>query len=136
MRQSYKRSSQVSIYADDLDVTLGHLVLERDVHYKASRRPGQRPGWGTVGNPIQLRAGESFVLGDNSPASQDSRFWSTEGDHLAVRGEAYQRGTVPEDQLIGRAFFVYWPAGLRTDLIPGLRNFGLIPNVGRMRWIR
>lgn len=90
-------------------------------------------GWATEGNPILLRAKEYFMLGDNSPQSKDSRLWWEVGDHLWSRGDGYQVGTVPEDQLIGRAFFVYWPSGLRLSF---LRQVGLIPNVGRMRWIR
>ena len=95
-----------------------------------------RTGWGTQGHPIWLREGEYFMLGDNSAASKDSRLWSVPGKELQARGEAYQRGTVPGDQLIGRAFFVYWPSGHRTKLLPFLSNWGVIPNVGRMRWIR
>lgn len=125
------------ISAAGMELELRHLAVERDVYYTPAQLTGSLgQGWGTAGNPILLRTGEYFMLGDNSPASQDSRYWSKPGDHLGLRGEAYQLGTVPEDQLIGRAFFVYWPSGLRTDLIPGLRNIGLIPNVGRMRWIR
>ncbi len=99
------------------------------------RNDGDRecPGWGTEGNPVLLRDKEYFMLGDNSPASKDSRLWWEVGPHLACRGEAYQVGTVPEDQLIGRAFFVYWPSGFRA---PWAGRIALIPNVGEMRWIR
>ena len=138
---------------------LRHLVVERDVHYtdvrfgaeyisdriKGAHNPwavdsgrGQgdgapSPGWGTAGNPVLLRQGEYFMLGDNSPESKDSRLWWELGPHLIPRGEAYQMGTVPEDQLTGKAFFVYWPSGLR---VPGMQRFPYIPNVGKMRWIR
>jgi len=44
----------------------------------------------------------------------------------------YHLGTVPQDQLIGRAFFVYWPAGVA----PFERAWGIIPNIGRMRLVR
>ncbi len=126
---------RAQIYADHLDITLAHLVLERDVHYKNSSPKNYR-GWGTTGNPIFLREGEYFVLGDNSPASQDSRLWTQPGAYLLERGEEYQVGTVPADQLIGKAFFVYWPSGYRIEWLPVLKRFGVIPNVGKMRWIR
>ena len=67
----------------------------------------------------------------------------------------YHLGTVPADQMIGRAFFVYWPAGVAPlkdtgdELASSLRRGGLlgrlaykllyggiIPNVGRMRFVR
>ncbi len=38
-----------------------------------------------------------FMLGDNSRNSKDSRFW----------------GTVPRENLVGRAFFVWWPFSRR-----------------------
>ncbi len=126
------------IYADDLDLTLAHLVLDRDVHYK-KRAPCSHNGhlpWGTAGSPIYLRDGEHFMLGDNSPASQDSRLWIKPGDYLVKRGRDYQIGTVPADQLIGKAFFVYWPSGHRLRWLPVLKRFGVIPRVGKMRWIR
>lgn len=126
-------------WVEDMNLELWHLALFRDVYYTSSDRHTlltmERTGWGTEGNPVWLRSGEYFMLGDNSPASKDSRLWEVPGEHLRSRGEDYQVGTVPRDQLVGRAFFVYWPSGLRTDLIPGLRNRGLIPNFGRMRWI-
>jgi signal peptidase I len=132
-----------AISAAKIEMDLTHLVVERDVFYTSPMldashfRQYKLGGWGTMGNPIHLREGEYFVLGDNSPQSADSRLWVVVGPHLQERGESYQMGTVPEDQLIGRAFFVYWPSGLRTDLIPGpFQRIGWIPNVGRMRWIR
>jgi signal peptidase I len=42
-----------------------------------------------------------FVLGDNSPNSLDARFW----------------GSVPENDLVGRAMLVYWPFTKRFGLI-------------------
>lgn len=143
------------IAAQRLDLDLRHLVVERDVYYtnasiaeeKSIRPPGKQnpfcvertsnmpgsPGWATEGNPIWLRDQEYFMLGDNSPQSKDSRLWWEVAPHLTNRGEGYQVGTVPADQLCGRAFFVYWPNGLRpTESV----DVGVIPNVGRMRWIR
>jgi signal peptidase I len=106
-----------------------------------SIRP-DRSGWGTTGFPIHLAnrtdddLDEFFVLGDNSPQSLDGRSWTSASPTLRLwqDGEpVYQLGTVPRYNMIGRALFVYWPAGYR---LPGLRNLPIIPNVGRMRLIR
>ncbi len=134
-------SAEPRFWAADLDFELWHVVLRRDVYYTSlggeqTAPLPMRTGWGTEGHPIWLRSGEFFMLGDNSAASKDSRLWEQPGEHLLARGEQYQRGTVPRDQLIGRAFFVYWPSGHRSTLLPFLSRRGLIPNVGRMRWIR
>ncbi|MFW6062008.1 MAG: signal peptidase I [Planctomycetota bacterium] len=101
-----------------------------------------RPGWGTMGHPIVLRdfedddRDEFFVLGDNSPESLDSRGWAAAGPTLRLldeRGEPqYRLGTVPRYNLLGKALFVYWPAGYRLPVL----DLPLIPNVGRMRLIR
>ena len=132
------------IYGVSGEFELAHLLVERDAYYYQT--PGtpsagpnglQHPGWGTCENPILLREDEFFMLGDNSAASQDSRLWSKLGPHLVDQQEAYQLGTVPRDQLIGKAFFVYWPSGHRLDWLPSpFGDIGFIPNVGRMRWIR
>ncbi|MCK6456417.1 MAG: S26 family signal peptidase [Phycisphaerae bacterium] len=136
--------SRVSISATGLPLEIRHLAVHRDIHYRSvdheTGGPDDRnpylaagiPAWGTAGNPIFLREGEFFACGDNSPASKDSRLWWETGDFVDRRGDAYQRGTIPADQLIGRAFFVYWPAGYRL----GQRGLPVIPNVGRMRVIR
>ncbi len=132
------------IIAENIDVTLRHIVLYRDEYYVSDNILGNRGvhssttlgGWGTQSNPIILRDQEYFMLGDNSIASKDSRLWDHIGGHLIGRGDDYQLGTVPEDQLVGRAFFVYWPSGLRPEWVPVVGEYGVIPNVGRMRWIK
>lgn len=45
--------------------------------------------------PYRVPAGCYFVMGDNRTDSDDSRYW----------------GTVPRDDIIGQAFFTYWPLG-------------------------
>ncbi|MCA9251686.1 MAG: hypothetical protein KDA54_11190 [Phycisphaerales bacterium] len=127
------------IEAENTSIELTHVVVDVDQFYISNNaRLPLVTNWGTQNNPILLREDEFFMLGDNTAQSKDSRLWNYEdvGPHLVGRGEAYQQGTVPRDQLIGRAFFVYWPSGLRTSLIPFLKDFGWIPNFGNMRWIR
>ena len=131
------------LWGEDSAFDILHLAVHRDVYY---RRPaiGRLPSWiqnlgtwASAGNPMMLRKGEYFALGDNSPQSQDSRVWATIGPHLQEREDRFQLGTIPEDQLVGRAFFVYWPSGHRLrNWLPVLGKYGIIPNVGRMRWIR
>jgi len=129
------------IFAKGGDFLLTHLLIERDEHYynDSSRSIagfGPVEGWGGRNSPILLRHDEYFMLGDNTAASKDSRLWDVTGSHLVDRGDAFQLGTVPADQLIGRAFFVYWPSGHRIEWLPVVKRFGVIPDVGRMRWIR
>lgn len=127
---------------------LRHLMVSRDVYYRSDLTLAPRnlqgdrnpydgyPGWGTESNPILLRRDPSdyFCCGDNSPQSHDGRAWWQVATSLEERKQQiqYMPGTVPGDQMIGKAFYVYWPSGIRlTKETPGV-----IPNVGRMRIIR
>ncbi len=141
--------AQLAIGSRGLPLEIRHLTVHRDVYYRSDTfpilpgiGPGRSesfagyPGWGTERNPILLRASppDYFCCGDNSPQSKDSRFWWKVCPGLAAKQgeESYQFGTVPGDQMIGRAFFVYWPNGLRfSQATPAV-----IPNVGMMRIIR
>jgi hypothetical protein len=142
--------AEVAVGARNLPLEIRHLTVHRDVFYRSSDVLLDRgnplknksndyagyPGWGTAGNPILLREDPAnyFCCGDNSPQSKDSRLWWEVCPMLEARqgDEAYRYGTVPGDQMIGRAFFVYWPGGLRF-----LKETpAVIPNVGRMRIIR
>jgi len=135
----------VAIAAAGLPLDIRHLAVDRDVYYRSDARfeqgnaLGKRnpfadwPGWGTAANPILLRDDppDYFCCGDNSPQSKDSRLWWEAAPFLEARG-TYRLGTVPGDQMIGRAFFVYWPSGHRFSK----QTPPIIPNVGRMRIIR
>ncbi|HZL36383.1 MAG TPA: signal peptidase I [Tepidisphaeraceae bacterium] len=60
------------------------------------------PGPGCEGRPITLRAGEFYLLGDNSPISGDARYWSA---HLP----GHQQGALTRASMIGRVTAIYWP---------------------------
>jgi signal peptidase I len=69
-------ANPLSIGARGTRVTIEQLRLFRDVYY--TRPPGTF--WNQdAGASVQLGADEYFVLGDNSPLSQDSRHWDKGG---------------------------------------------------------
>ena len=135
-RQREGRPAPVTlrVAAERIVATLAHIAIERDVHYIGAGY-GDSCSNGTLGSPIMLPDDAYFVCGDNSPFSRDSRRWSADelGPHLRPayeRGD-YQIGTVPADQMIGRAFLVYWPGFLSLTEKGG----NILPDLGRVRWI-
>jgi signal peptidase I len=65
----------------------GQLLDEPYIRFPASYN------YPITGNPITVRDGQYFVLGDNRPNSSDS----------------HQGWFVPVDHLVGRAWLSYWP---------------------------
>jgi hypothetical protein len=134
-------------------LTLSHVAIFRDIYYTSDREGGRTPR-ATDENPFKLNADEFFVLGDNSPNSEDGRWWSQPS--AASKGtEPPRAGVVPRYYLVGKALFVYWPSGfefpwpavmqktlvkhrqrnMAARLLHSLVSLRWIPNVGQMRFI-
>lgn len=100
---------------------ISHVQLARDVYYTDALANAPRRPFG-VEVPYILGDGEYFVLGDNSPVSNDSRFWA---GSPVVRRELF----------IGKPFLVHLP----SQAVP-LRVFGRelywIPDPREIRYIR
>jgi signal peptidase I len=93
----------------------------RDIYYTGSLALGPRRPFG-IGTPYFLKADEYFVLGDNSPVSNDSRFWEKSP---VVRG----------DRFLGKPFLVHLPGQVCPLQVFG-RPLGWIPDPREIRYIR
>ena len=77
------QDGQIIVNGHPLD---GRGIFEKNVYLNQG-------DYGQEGQVIQVPIDALFVLGDNSQASSDSRFW----------------GFVPKPLLIGRAMCIFWP---------------------------
>jgi hypothetical protein len=121
----------VTIDAARQEAALSHVSLWRDVYYTPENSQDRREiTHGRPSHPMKLGPDEYFVMGDNSAGSFDARYWT---DAVDLPGEDLhsESGRVPGRFMLGRAFFVYWPAGYRPlNTAPAL-----VPNIGDMRLI-
>jgi len=122
---------EVTVGVSGAAMVLSEVNLDRDLYY--TRGQGR-----AVTSPFLLQADEFFCLGDNSPQSKDSRLWSNPNPWVAYQTPGHgpdgvRAGVVPRKLMIGKAFFVYFPAMLRLEKDD---TFGIIPNFGDMRFIR
>lgn len=125
----------VKIEAADQTAELQHVRLYRDVFYNNQQLYGRSIIWGSPedfpARLITLGPTDYWTLGDNSLISADARVW-TEPVSLPNENLQVKAGRVPKRFLLGKAFFVYWPAGYRpTSGLPAL-----VPNFGDMRFIK
>jgi signal peptidase I len=83
----------VGVGGDRLSIVGGHVirngVREKDSYTSPCNGSGSCNFPGTITVP----RGDYYMMGDNRPDSEDSRFW----------------GPVPKSWIIGKAFFTYWP---------------------------
>lgn len=80
------------VHADGVSATLHGFKLYRDIHY------GQQGNNAVRGKAVRLGGNQYFMLGDNSPSSEDSRFWPDDG-------------CVNADCLLGSVLYVNRPSG-------------------------
>ena len=85
----------VGLPGDRLSIRSGHVIrdgtAEKDSYIVSCTGGGSCDFPGTITVP----RGDYYMMGDNRPNSEDSRFW----------------GPVPKRWIIGKAFFTYWPPG-------------------------
>jgi len=129
------------------------LRVDRDLYYQ----PGMLlPGNQVVSNgpivmgrafacdpehPAQLGPDDFLLLGDNSPASRDGRFWGRPHPILKNAIGFEKPFVVPREMLVGAAWCVYFPAtyplGTGLDMVdPAARAPSIVPNFGALRFIR
>ncbi len=124
--------------------------LDRDLYFgshNSDDTPARAGFWRrtqdapAIGTPVTLAADEFFVIGDNAPISEDARYWNRYGGYpdvnpwveatMFAENDLSHVGRVPRRLMMGRAFFVYYPApyGLNPNAS------GVFPNFGKMRFI-
>ncbi len=108
---------------------LYRVGIDRDLHYQAGVMPREPvPALATSpAAPLVLNGDQFFCCGDNSPQSLDGRLWGKPEPWVSYEFGP-DPGVVPRDLMLGKAFFVYWPA-------PHWRTVP-IPDFGKMRFIR
>ena len=87
-RRVFAPRSGIKIGGINTNATINNVEIFRDIYY--SNLPSAQFA---TKSPVQLGEKDYFAMGDNSRNSNDSRVW----------------GMVPEKNLVGKAFFVWWP---------------------------
>jgi signal peptidase I len=102
-------------------LSMSNVRVYRDVYYTAALAFTPRRAFG-VDQAFRLGPDDFFVLGDNSPVSNDSRFWPVSP-------------VVPGELFLGKPFLVHLPG----QAVP-LRVFGRavywVPDPREIRYIR
>jgi len=138
LREPAEYKATVRIEAARQRCAIEHLSLWRDVYYinlgnhlDPAGGATHDPFWASPDNVVRLGDDEYFVMGDNSEVSLDARYWGAPVDLPREGNYNVSPGRVPGRFMLGKAFFVYWPAGYR----PATLSWGVEPDFGDMRFI-
>ncbi len=86
----------IALGGETVEIKEGHIYINNlpvtDPKIK-DRYYYNKEKFGEAGKPLNVPEGHYYVLGDNSADSPDSRFW----------------GFVPEENVIGKVYKIYWP---------------------------
>ena len=102
-------------------LTLDDVRIFRDIYYTGSLAFSARRPF-AVDEPYRLGPDSFFVLGDNSPVSNDSRFWNASP-------------VVPAEMFLGKPFLVHLP-GQAVPLQVFGRSLYWVPDPREIRYIR
>ena len=83
----------VGLPGDRISIRDGHVVRDGIPEKDSYIFPCDGAGECNFPQTITVPRGDYYMMGDNRPDSDDSRFW----------------GPVPRAWIIGKAFFTYWP---------------------------
>jgi signal peptidase I len=83
----------VGLPGDRISIIGGHVIRDGKRERDSFTIPCDGASACEFSGTITIPSGDYYVLGDNRPDSEDSRFW----------------GPVPRAWIIGKAFFTYWP---------------------------
>jgi signal peptidase I len=83
----------VAVPGDRVKVVNGRVLVNGRRQEDPFARPDADCELCNLPQPIRIPPGHFFMMGDNRGASADSRQW----------------GPVPEEWIVGQAFFTYWP---------------------------
>ncbi len=114
-------ATPVSIGVQGGGVSVSSPRIFRDIHYTSALANTPKRPFG-VESPFILGADEYFVLGDNSPVSNDSRFWAASP-------------VVHRKDFLGKPFLVHLPGQLFSLRVFG-RSICWIPDPREIRYIR
>jgi signal peptidase I len=83
----------VGLPGDRISIRNGHVIRNGVAEKDSYIVPCDGAGACNFPQTITIPRGDYYMMGDNRPDSEDSRFW----------------GPVPKAWIIGEAFFTYWP---------------------------